>query len=514
MSRKSSKLEKARRERERVAANADSIRRKCRTLAGFIKEAWHVVEPETEYVHGWHIDAVCAHLEAVSQGRITRLLINIPPGTMKSLIVSVFWPAWEWGPSGRAGLKYLSTSFSDDNVKRDTRRMRDLVDSEWFQTLWPEVRLRRRGEKSFSNTRGGARDGRAFGSLTGGRGDRLIIDDPHSTETAESDADRETARRIFRESANSRLNSVKRSAIIVIMQRLHENDISGLITELNRTLKPQMRYTHLCLPMEFEYPVRKNGKKIGGRCRTYVGERLFFKDPRSREGELLFAARFPADALERDKIIMGPYAVAGQFQQRPVPREGGMFQREWFEGKIIDDEPKSCVWVRWWDLAGTEDKNAARTAGVKMGRAPDGRIIVAHVNKFQKESPEVLRLMKAQAALDGKGVPIWIPQDPGSAGKTVKKSYMVEFANLGYTLRAMPETGDKVYRADPFSVQCEAGNVYLVRGAWNNDYIDELCLFPGGKWKDQVDASSGAYGRLLLADPLAVPVMGMKVVSA
>lgn len=172
-----------------------------------MREAWHVLEPNSSYSHGWHIDAIYTHLEAISAGRINRLLINVPPGMMKSLLVSVFWPAWEWGPQGRASLRYLASSYSQNYVKRDSRRMRDLLASEWYQGLWGDkVKLVRAGELSFANEATGFREGVPFPSLTGGRGDRVIVDDPHSTETAESEAERARTARIFRELVPTRLN--------------------------------------------------------------------------------------------------------------------------------------------------------------------------------------------------------------------------------------------------------------------------------------------------------------------
>lgn len=467
----------ARRERERIAKDAEAIRARCVRLSGFVKEAWHVLQPETPYVHGWHIDAICGHLEAISDGRINRLLINVPPGTMKSLLVSVFWPAWEW--TTRPSLSYLTTSYSEGYVKRDSRRMRDLVGSEWYQSLWGDkVRLARTAEISFENTARGFREGKPFASLTGGRGDRVIIDDPHSTETAESQTERDNTARIFRESVPTRLNDPVRSAIVVIMQRLHEADISGQILAL------KLGYVHLMLPMEFE-PERA--------CATSIG----FRDPRTADGELLFPERFPREVVERDKVPMGSYAVAGQFQQRPTPREGGMFKRSWFEGKFIGAAPEGTRWVRHWDLAATAKKTAARTAGVRLGRTPDGKFIVGHVVTTQAEGPDVRKLIKATAESDGRAVEISLPQDPGQAGKVQAADMVAMLA--GFVARAEPETGDKAMRAEPFSAQCEAGNVLIVKGAWNEAYLDELCLFPGGSFKDQVDASSGAFGRLAQA---------------
>lgn len=468
-------------EREQIRTDAERIRARCSTLAGFVREAWHVLEPGAAYLHGWHIDAICAHLEAITQGQITRLLINVPPGTMKSLIVSVFWPAWEWGPCGLAAMRYLTTSYKEDFVKRDSRRMRDLVSSDWYRALWPEISLARAGEISFANTRTGAREGVAFSGLTAGRGDRVVIDDPHSTETAESPTERDRTTRIFRESVPTRLNDPQRSAIVVVMQRLHEDDVSGQILKLG------LGYDHLMLPMEFE-PAR--------RCRTSIG----FQDPRVADGDLLFPERFPREVVERDKIPLGSYAVAGQFQQRPVPREGGLFKREWFEGQFVGVIPAGTRLVRHWDLAGTKSATAARTAGVKVGRTPDGAYIVAHSETMQEESPVVRRRIRTRAELDGEDVEISLPQDPAQAGKDQARSFVAMLD--GFNVRARPETGAKETRAEPFSAQCEGRNVFLLRTGdpvqdrWIEGYLDELCLFPGGTFKDQVDASANAFNLL------------------
>jgi predicted phage terminase large subunit-like protein len=431
-------------------------------------------------VHGWHIDAICAHLEAITAGGLNRLLINVPPGMMKSLLVSVFWPAWEWGPKGLASLRYLASSYSENYVKRDSRRMRDLVASEWYQELWGnQVRLVRAGELSFANEATGFREGVPFPSLTGGRGDRVIIDDPHSTETAESEAERARTARIFRESVPTRLNNPATSAIVIIMQRLHANDVSGLALSL------KLGYDHLCLPMEFE---------TSRRCRTSIG----FEDPRTEEGELLFPARFPAEVVQRDKVPLGQYGVAGQFQQRPAPRDGGLFKRSWF-GEPVLAAPAGTRWVRHWDLAASKKRGSgvgqAATAGVKLGQAPDGAFYVGHVLRLQDEGHEVRKAIRSTAAADGVQVEVSLPQDPGQAGKVQASDLVAMLA--GYVVHAEPETGDKITRAEPIAAQAAAGNLRLVKGDWNEAFLDELGNFPSGSHKDQVDALSGAFGRLL-----------------
>jgi predicted phage terminase large subunit-like protein len=462
------------RQRQQVNDNADAIRARCRTLAGFVREAWHVLEPNAVYVHNWHIDAICDHLTSVSHGYITRLLINVPPGSMKSLLVSVFWPAWEWGPKGMRSMRYLVTAHNDKPVLRDGERSLRLLQSEWYQSLWPEVQLTSTAVTAFGNSATGIRRGVAFGSLMGMRGDRLILDDPHSVDTAESEVERATTARRFREGALDRLNDKQRSAIVVIMQRLHENDIAGVI------LAQKMDYVYLMLPMEFE-PERA--------CETIIG----FKDPRTYDGELLDPERVPRHVLEQLKNDTTAYAFAGQYQQRPAPREGNMFKYSWFADKFVNNAPTNCRWVRHWDLAGTKKNSAARSAGVKIGRAPDGRFYVANVIKVQEEGAAVRKIILATAQAE-RHVEISLPQDPGQSGKVQAQDYVAMLA--GFLVSAQPETGDKCDRARPFADQCEIGNVFIVKSDWNESYLDELCSFPTAKFKDQVDASSGAFGRL------------------
>jgi predicted phage terminase large subunit-like protein len=465
------------RERERIARDAELIRARCQRLSGFVREAWAILEPNTKLVWNWHLDAICEHLEAVTDGRITRLLINVPPGSSKSLICSVMFPAWEWGPKASPSLRYLATAFNDIPVKRDTRKCRDLILSEWFQSLWPEVRLTRAGETSFANDRTGTREGIPFGSLTSQRGDRLIIDDPHSTKTAESDAEREATIRQFREGAINRLNDQERSAIVVVMQRLHPEDVSGTI------LSRSMGYVHLCLPMRFE---------ADNRCETVIG----FRDPRTYDGELLDPIRAPAATVAQLETDMGDYAFAGQYQQRPAPREGGQFKRHWFE--VVDALPSGSLRrVRRWDFAATK-KIAANdpdwTVGLLLAKAQDGTLYVEDVVRMRGDAAEVERAVKATAAQDGHAVPIVIPQDPGQAGKMQAKYFVTQLA--GFKVSAAIETGSKITRAEPVASQAKVGNVKLVRAPWNAAFLDEISMFPAG-YKDQVDALSGAFSELI-----------------
>lgn len=281
------------------------LRERYKTFSEFVKGSWHILEPTAPYIHNWHIDAIGEHLHGVNRGEIPRLRINQPPGTMKSLTVAAMFGAWEWGPMGMPGLRYLTTSYKPDYAVRDSRKMLELVQSAWYRTLWPDIVLTRTSQDSFENTYKGNRQAMPFNSLTGERGNRALLDDPHSTETAESDNDRFKTTRKFREGLTSRLNDPARDAIIVMMQRLHPEDICGVIEELG------LPYVSLILPMEY--------------VRSLVVKTPFYTDPRTEDGELLHPARFPREKVEALKIELGPHAYDTQYQQQPRARSGSYF---------------------------------------------------------------------------------------------------------------------------------------------------------------------------------------------
>lgn len=454
-----------------------------RSLATFVRESWDVLEPGTPYVHGWHVEAICEHLEAITRGEITRLLINVPPGTMKSTLTSVFWPAWEWGPAGMSHIRMIGASHEGSLATRDARKMRMLVTSDWYQERWPVELARDQSEKvNFENAARGFRQACPVRSMTGKRGHRIIWDDPHSSEGANSEAERIEAVRIFKETLPTRLVEPKTSAIVVVMQRLHEADVSGEI------LSGDYGYEHLMLPMEFE---------VDRRCVTSIG----WSDPRQVEGELLFPERFPAEVVERDNKAMGEYAVAGQMQQRPAPRTGGFF--EWEKLEIVDAHPKIREWVRYWDKAGTQD-GGKRTAGVRIGRGVDGVFYVTDVVTGQWNAANREAAIKLTAGMDGLPVTQWIEQEPGSGGKESAEGTIANLA--GYNIKAERPTGDKEFRAEPYAVQVKAGNVKLLRGPWNQLFIDEHKTFPRGKFKDQIDAAAGALNKLAVPNKVGVAV--------
>ena len=467
-------------ELERIRHDADLIRARCQSFAGFVKEAWHVIEPSTQLKWSWHMQAICDHMQAAVEGIIIpRLIVNVPPGSSKSTIISVMLQAWIWGPRGDTGKKIVSSSFEMNNVTRDTRKTRDLILSGWFQELWP-IPLKRAGETSFENFNFGFREGAPFQSLMGKRGDILFIDDPHSLDGAESETEREKAVRRFIEGGQNRVNDWETSIIIIVMQRLHEADLTGAI------LAREMGYVHLCLPMEFE-PDR--------RCITYkkTGEE-FFHDPRTFDGELLDPARFPrqsVDSYKRDN----EYAHASQNQQRPVPREGGMFKIG--QIGIVDSVPGNAHRVRGWDIAGSTSKRSPFTVGAQLAYA-GGIVYIVDVRRERKEIDQAERMIvetvREDHACYGLRILNSLPQDPGQAGKAQRHHLANQLA--GTNFKFSTETGTKEDRAIPFASMINAGQVRMIKAIWNQPLLDELGMFPGSAYKDQVDALSRAFMEL------------------
>jgi phage terminase large subunit-like protein len=498
----------ARRQR-RVQFEADNsipaVRNRCaQSLYQFIQDAWHVLEPSTPFVPGWHVRAIADHLQAITEEQCPqppRLLINVPPGSQKSLTVT-FWNAWEWGPRGLTGMRYLTTSFTEDAVKRDCRRVRALCNSDWYRSHWPEVELIREGELSIENSRTGSRDGVAFGSLVSRRGDRLVIDDPHSVEKAESEIDRRRAVARFREGAVNRLNDQQRSAIVVIMQRLHEGDISGEIQTTG------MGYEQLILPMEYE---------SSRHCQTEIG----FSDPRSKDGELLCPARFPKPAVDDLKRDMGPYAWAGQYQQRPAPRGGGILPYNAWEywsksealkyGRNESQFPDFETIIASLDTAFTEKKENDLSALVILGVWQNlyGQLQVMLMHCWQarlKFSDLVERVVKSCRKM--RVVRLLI--EGGANGISVQQEIQRLTRGEEFALHLITpnKEGDKEARANAVShffaerspegalirkglvwvPAVEQANGDACPRAWAEECMGQAASFPRGKHDDLVDA--------------------------
>ena len=465
----------------------DLDRELCRrSLADFVREAWHVVEPGTPYVHGWHVDAIAEHLEAVTAGQITRLLINVPPGCMKSLLTAVFWPAWEWGPRVLPSIRFIGASHEEGLATRDNMKMRRLVTSDWYQARWPLPLTSDQNAKTyFENAKLGWRQSCPVRSMTGRRGDRVLWDDPHSVEDAHSDAKLKDATRIFRETLPTRVNDAKRSAIVVIMQRLNEDDVSGEI------LANDFGYVHLCLPMEFE-PDR--------RCSTSIG----FTDPRTEPGELLFPERFPREVVDRDKVIMGAYATAGQLQQRPSPLGGGILKGEWF-GRYAA-VPALLFRKIFGDTAQKTAEHNDYSVFQCWGKGVDGRAYLLDQIRGRWEAPELKRRAidfwaKHQAAeLEDEHVPPlrqMVIEDKASGTGLVQEIRK----DGGIPIKGQERDRDKLTRVMDVAPQIEAGNALIPESApWVSEFVGECEAFTPDDTHahdDQVDVLAMAVADLL-----------------
>ena len=281
-------------------------------LIHFIRYYWHILEPNTRLVEGWVLEAICMHLEAVTRGEIKRLLINVFPGAMKSLVVNCFWPAWEWGPAGMPYMRYVTFAYASHLTERDNGRFRDVVRSPEFVEMWGHVfHLTADGVvKPANNHKGWKFSSSIDGVGTGERGNRLLADDLHNVREGESEKIRSGTVQWVREGMSNRLNDMERDVIVGICQRVHEDDASAAMLASGD-------YEHLCIPIEYD-PSRH--------CSTSIG----WEDPRTEFGELAWPERFPETVVAQIKRTLGPYAYAAQYQQSPEPRGGGILKRDWW----------------------------------------------------------------------------------------------------------------------------------------------------------------------------------------
>ena len=421
---------------------------------------------------GWVLEAICEHLEAVANGDIKRLVINIPPGASKSRLTRVMFPLWLW--ANKPWMRIIGASYALTLSERDNYYARTILQTDWYQkTFGVSISAEQGAKVNFDNSSmGGIRAISVGGATTGFRGDLLVCDDAHNASEGESDAKRSEAVQWFLETFQTRVNDLDNSPIVVIGQRIHENDVYNTAIELG--------YDHLNIPMEWDESTRKT---------TSIG----WTDPRTKEDELMWPERFSAQAVDRLKKAMGPYAAAAQLQQRPAPRKGGLFAVD--NIKVIDELPdEPLVAVRAWDLAASEGAGAY-SVGVLMYYAKQSeQFIVGDVKRAQLGAGGVRKMIEDTADQDGPMVQIMLPQDPGQAGKSQVEDYIHMLA--GFNAKAEAQSGDKVTRANPLSAQIEIGRVSVLQRVWTKPLLDEMRFFPKGKFKDQVDASASAFNAL------------------
>ena len=444
----------------------------ARGLREFVRQEWPVVEPATEFVSGWHLDAICEHLEAVTRGQIHRLLISVPPRHMKSLAVSVFWPCWEWitHPERR----WLFCSYAAGLAIRDSVKCRRMVESPWYRRRWGDrfgLNSDQNEKSRFENDKAGYRIAIGVGgAATGEGGDRVIVDDPHNVREAESEIVRQSVLDWWDQVMSTRLNDPKRGAMVIVMQRVHENDLAGHVLQ-------QGGYEELKLPAEYE----------GSQQVTSIG----WRDPRTEPGELLWPERFGQEEVEALKRTMGSYAAAGQLQQRPAPAAGGILKRHWW--KFYREAPRPCSEViQSWDCAFKDTRTSDFVVGQVWGRHGADKYLLDQV-RGRMDCPATIQAVKrlsekwpqAQAKL----------VEDKANGPAVIATLKHEIVGL---IAVNPEGGKEV-RAHAVSPQIEAGNVYLpdpTIAPWIGGFIDECAAFPNGAYDDQVDAMSQALVRL------------------
>jgi predicted phage terminase large subunit-like protein len=489
-----------------------------RRLRRFARSAWHVVEPVTgiyneaydrfEPIPNYHADAVCDHLQAVTEGHIRRLVINIPPRCQKSLTTSVMWPAWSW--IDHPHLRFIFSSYVGDLAIRDSLKTKRIIESEWYQRHFGKrwsIRRDRNNKTLFENTATGFREALSSrGGVTGKGAHILVCDDPHNVREAESDVVRQGVLDWWDEVMSTRLDDPMTGAMVLIMQRVHFEDLAAHVLERGD-------WEHVNLPMEYE------GRcivEVPHRCSQPKNEKgvdlapttLGFRDPRTTEGELLWPARMPESVVNTFKRDLGPYAYAGQMQQRPTPRKGGFFKVD----SIVtyDEIPRDRdgkkyrieAAARGWDKAAT-DGGGDWSAGVLVmrleERAPQ-RFVIAHVVRGQWSSGAREATIRSTAEMDGDDVYVVVEQEPGSSGVDSAVATMKNLA--GFDVESDKVTGSKPTRARPLAVQIENGNVCMLSGEWNRPFIDEMRRFPAGTHDDQVDAAAAAFKRV--ANPAIV----------
>jgi predicted phage terminase large subunit-like protein len=474
----------ARREQERIAEEAEQLRE---SFPAFVIGAWQVLEPRTVFAANWHIDAITAYLEAAARGEIDRLVINVPPRHMKTLLVSVMWPAWCW--TRAAHLRFLTASYGANLAERDAVRSRDLIRSAWYQERWPGVELKADVNRTsrYENTETGYRIATGVGGeATGEGGDTIIIDDPHKLEEAMSEPARRRVLDWHDGTIATRFNDPKTAVEIVVGQRVHEDDLSGHLVERG--------YTHLCLPARYE------------RQHPFVWP----DDPRRTDGELLWPRHFPERELRRTEETMGSFRAAGQLQQRPSAADGELFKRRWWRffdpSYLAVDKvamlPNFQHIVASWDTAFEARTTSDYVVGQVWGIDGPDRYLLYGYRRHANLNATLEAMRAAHAFVEER----WpraahsIVVEKAANAAEIVAQLQKEISGVS----AIPVTTDKITRAIAAAPPLESGHVYVPGHAapdstagyrapeWTASFIEEMASFPNGRYDDQVDSYSQA----------------------
>lgn len=467
-----------------------------RSFFEFFLYFWDVISSE-KLVANWHIEYLCNELQEAAEGvgrgeaKWKDIVINIPPGTSKTSIISIMFPVWCW--TKWYWMRLITASYSASLSLESAESARDLIRSDQFTALYPELqikadkdtksnyRIEKRAKKDGRDVvlRGGNRFTTSVGgALTGYHGHILIVDDPLNPYESTSNQILHTTNYWVDNVLSTRKVDKEVTLTIILMQRLHQNDPSGHLLA-----KKAGSIHHICLPGDLKTGLQYLKPK---ELKTYYKNDLLDPIRLSRKSLL---------ELEQD---LGQYGYAGQMDQNPVPPGGGMFKVD--KIATIDQMPmphEIDKQVRAWDKAGTKN-GGAFTAGLRMLKFKAGeyagKYLIVDCRRGQLGTDGRENLIKRTAEADARKVKIVIEQEPGSGGKESAEATIKNLA--GFSVKRELPKGDKIYRADPFSVQVNWGNVLMLRGDWNDEFINELRFFPLGKYKDQVDAGSMAFAYL------------------
>ncbi len=437
------------------------------SLHSFTRLCWNVVEPKEKFVDGWHIHAISEHLQAVTRGEIRNLIISVPPRHMKSIEVCVMWPAWVWltQPSKR----WIFGSYAQSLSIRDSIKCRRVLESGIYQhTFNPQWSLSddQNQKTRFNNTATGYRIATSVdGTGTGEGGDFIVVDDPIKATDAESDVRRQNVIDWWDNEMSTRGNNPETVGKVIIMQRLHQNDLAGHCAK-------QGGYEVLRLPAEYD-------------CKPSVTS-IGWQDPRKEMGELLWPERFTKRSLAEIKKQLGSRQTAAQLQQDPKSSEDGLFKRKWW--KSYKELPAKGQWlaiVQFWDTAqkpGISNDNSVCATWIQTMSG----LYLAELFKDKLEYPQLKLAIKNMAA---KWQPNAIQIEDKSSGISLLQDLRQEttLPLIAYN----PGQSDKQVRAAAATPTVEAGNCYLPEGvSWVEDFIKEHEQFPDGDNDDQVDTTS------------------------
>ncbi|MCP5361376.1 MAG: phage terminase large subunit [Hyphomicrobiales bacterium] len=433
-------------------------------LASFIARCFHTINPATPFLPNWHIELIAEYLKAVTRGEITRLIINMPPRMLKSLSVSVAWPAWLLGH--QPARRILCASYAQHLSLKHALDTRHILQAPWYRAMFPKTQLQpdqNRKEKFMTMERGFRLATSIGGSITGEGGNFLIVDDPQHPAQAESTTARQTVHEWFDQSFLTRLDDKKQGAIVVVMQRLHEEDLSGYLLQ-----KPGKRWEHLCLPAIAEAPAY-----------YAMGALEFIRAP----GELLHPAREGETELQNTRQELGSMAFAAQYQQQPLPPEGELFRPHWIQRYTTPPEAPEHI-VQSWDTAIKAGKQHDFSVCTSWAICTEGYYLL-DVFCARLEYPALRKQIIFQSE---RYQPDAILLEDKASGQSLLQELRRETA---LPLIAIQPLRDKLTRAASASALFESGRVYLPQYAhWLAGYEQELLRFPATTHDDQVDSTT------------------------